>query len=397
MSLPNIHFPRRKPKESTATKINVQSVEGMLRRLNEKDILLQTSPNRILKFRLIAKTEFRGKDAKPIRDSLLHPGDRLTIDSTPDDPETAIHVILVRAGSASEKEAGNVPVDQARVVTPDSGDFGRPHTSTEATAPGETATEDADQPVLQRKPGDVITTTEAPVKRDLPPGLDPVIADARDAAGSFTSQLPNFLVQQITTRFSGSRYVDNWRAIDIVTADVSSVDGKEDYKNIRVNGNPTTRPEDSGSWSTGEFQITLEDILSPMTAATFKRIGDDRIAGRSTHVYSLSVEQSRSHWVLVAQSGRKYNPAYKGTIWIDKESGRTLRIEQQAINMPRDFAYDKTESALEYGFVSIEGHKYLLPIQSVNMACMSGSSNCSRNVLEFKNYRKFSADTSITF
>ena len=85
--------------------------------------------------------------------------------------------------------------------------------------------------------------------------------------------------------------------MDIVTADVSSVDGKEEYKNIKVNGNPTTRPEDSGSWSTGEFQITLEDILSPMTAATFKRIGDDRIAGRSTHVYSLSVEQPRSHWV----------------------------------------------------------------------------------------------------
>ncbi|MES1258605.1 MAG: hypothetical protein ABUS51_09245, partial [Acidobacteriota bacterium] len=229
------------------------------------------------------------------------------------------------------------------------------------------------------------------------PNFDPVISDARSAAASFTSELPNFLVQQTTTRYTGSRYIDTWRAMDVVTADVASQDGKEDYRNIRVNGRPTTRPEDSGSWSTGEFQITLEDILSPMTSATFRRTGEDRIAGRPTYVYSLTVEQPRSHWVLVAQSGRKYSPAYKGSIWIDKETGRTLRIEQQAVGLPRDFAYDKAESALEYGFVAIEGQKYLLPIQSVNMACMTGTAGCSRNVLEFRNYRKFSSDTSITF
>jgi hypothetical protein len=134
-----------------------------------------------------------------------------------------------------------------------------------------------------------------------------------------------------------------------------------------------------------------------MTAATFKRTGEDRIAGRPAYVYSLSVEQARSHWTLLAQSGRRYNPAYKGNIWIDKETGRTLRIEQQATGFPRDFAYDKAEAALEYGFVAIEGQKYLLPIQSVNMACMTGTPGCSRNVLEFRNYKKFSSDTSITF
>jgi hypothetical protein len=401
IGIPGIHLPKRKSKESTTSKVTVQSVEGSLRRLNEKDLLLQTQPDRILRFRLIAKTEFRDKNGKPMRDSLLHPGDRLTIDSTPDDPETAVHVILVRAGSASEKEAGNVPVDQAKVVPPDSGDFGKTHSATEATgaagsseSSGSSSSEDADRPVLQRQPSNGPSEEPAHAKD---PGLDPVIGDARAAASSFTSELPDFLVQQITTRSAGSRYVENWRTIDVVTCDVSSVDGKEEYKNIRVNGRPTDRPQDSGSWSTGEFQITLEDIFSPYTAAVFKRTGEDRIAARPTWVYSMAVEQPRSHWTLVAQSGRKYTPAYKGSVWIDKETGRTLRIEQQAIGIPRDFAYDKSESALEYGFVSIEGKKYLLPVQSVNVACMTGTSNCSRNVIDFKNYRKFSADSNITF
>jgi hypothetical protein len=90
-------------------------------------------------------------------------------------------------------------------------------------------------------------------------------------------------------------------------------------------------------------------------------------------------------------------PAYKGTIWIDKESRRVLRIEQEAVNMPRDFAYDTNESSLEYGFVNIDGRSYLLPVNSVNEACGTGTSSCSRNVIQFKNYRKFSADSSVTF
>jgi hypothetical protein len=74
--------------------------------------------------------------------------------------------------------------------------------------------------------------------------VDAVIDDARDAAASFAADLPNFLVQQITTRFQGSRSFSNWRLMDTVTADVASVNGKEDYRNIRVNGKPTDRPED---------------------------------------------------------------------------------------------------------------------------------------------------------
>jgi hypothetical protein len=227
--------------------------------------------------------------------------------------------------------------------------------------------------------------------------MDAVIGDARAASGSFSADLPNFLVQQATTRYAGSRYVDNWKAMDTVTADVSSVNGKEEYKNIKVNGRPTDRPEDSGSWSTGEFQVTLEDILSSRTAAQFTAHGQDRIANRAAFVYDYTVDQAHSHWTIVDESNKRYKPAYKGTIWIDKESRRVLRIEQIAVGIPRDFGFDKQVSSLEYGFVSIEGRSYLLPVQSINEACGTGTSNCSRNRIEFRNYRKFSTDSNITF
>ena len=391
ITLPGIHLPDRKKKEKSddSTRVNVQSVDGTLRKLAEKDLLLQISSSRVLRFRLLAKTEFRGKDGKPVRDSLLHPGDKLTVDVNPDDVETALHVILVKSGSGSDREAASAPVDEARITAPDPADFGRAHTVTETNS-GESARESA-------APTD---DTDAPAASDRKrddDSVEAIIDDARSAASSFSKKLPDYLVQQVTTRYTGSRYVDDWHAIDVVTADVASVNGSEDYRNIKVNGRPTDRPEDTGSWSTGEFQFALEDILSTRTAAVFKPNGSDRIENRNAWVFDLRVEQSHSHWKLIAQSGREYYPAYRGTIWIDKESRRVLRIEQQALNIPRDFAYDKAESTLEYGFVNIDGRSYLLPVQSDNMACLSGNANCSRNVIDFRNYRKFSADSSVTF
>ena len=194
----------------------------------------------------------------------------------------------------------------------------------------------------------------------------------------------------------------NWQKIDIVTAEVTSVDGQEDYRNIQVNGIPTKNPERTGAWSTGEFQITLQDVMAPSTGAVFKPYGEDRIAGRPALVYSYSVTQKNSHWMLRAPSGRDYAPAYKGMVWIDRDTHKTLRVEQEAIDFPKGgapkgSAYDKAECMVEYGYSDIEGKRYLLPRQSINMICLSGQGTCARNVVDFKNFRKFSADSSIKF
>lgn len=277
---------------------------------------------------------------------------------------------------------------------------GSPETTNTNSAPAEggSAKEGAERPTIRHTaPGE---SNDIPAS-SLPPAApigDQVINDARDAAASFTADLPNFLVKQVTTRYQGSGFPVRWRAMDVVTADVASVNGQEDYRNIQINGRPASSIEDSGAWSTGEFTITLQDILSLSSAAVFTRRGEDRVANRAALVYDLRVEQPNSHWVLVANNhAREYKPAYKGSIWIDKETHRVLRIEQQALSLPRDYEYDKAETVLEYGFVQIEGKSYLLPVTAENLGCMTGTQNCSRNVIRFQNYRKFGADSNITF
>jgi hypothetical protein len=65
--------------------------------------------------------------------------------------------------------------------------------------------------------------------------------------------------------------------------------------------------------------------------------------------------------------------------------------------MPKAFPLDTVESAVDYDYVLIADKKFLLPVHSEALSCERGTAICSRNVIDFRNYRKFGADTEITF
>jgi hypothetical protein len=165
-----------------------------------------------------------------------------------------------------------------------------------------------------------------------------------------------------------------------------------------VNGKPSSRPiEKTGSWSTGEFQTTLESLLNPYTAAAFRKSKDDTLGGRPAYTYDFSVRQANSDWDIHAPDGSIATPAYTGTVWIDKETHNVMRIEEQTGPLPASFPFDKAESVVAYDFVRIDGKTYPLPVHSEILTCQRGSTTCTKNDIDFRNYRKFGADSTVTF
>jgi hypothetical protein len=240
----------------------------------------------------------------------------------------------------------------------------------------------------------------ARIPQRMPSTDDPFIDDAREAAFSFSETLPNYVVKQYTTRYATMTQRNGrstWQTLDTVTADVLEVDNHEQYKNILVNGKPPVRDvERSGSWSKGEFSSLMQDVMSPMTDARFRNKQAVTIVNRPAFRYEFSVEQENSHWHIEAES-QAYMPAYTGSIWIDKETHRVLRIEMSAQRMPGGFPLDQVEWAIDYDFVAIGEGRYLLPAHSETLSCARSGRDCTRNTIEFRNYRKFTADSSITF
>jgi hypothetical protein len=323
--IPEIKLPRRdrsgkedekkKDKKGEMT-ISLATIEGTLRSLGEKELVLETSKG-ILRFRLLAKTEFLDTKGEAIRDSLLKPGDQLQTEVNSDDEETALRVTLLRVGTAAERKAASKPVDPTVIKVPEGLSRDRAELARKDAA-SDTSPQEEGRPKLQRRADLAKPEPETPgatgsarssIEGRVAVGdesiffnkVDPVIAEAREVADAFSERLPNFIVQQYTIRNVSTTYPPQWRAMDIVGAEVAVVNGVEEYRNITVNGKPSKRPV--------EFVTTLQDILSPMTDAAFVKRGEERIAGRTALVYDLTVAQANSNWKIIPEHGPSYKPA----------------------------------------------------------------------------------------
>jgi len=279
--------------------------------------------------------------------------------------------VLKRGGKAVHKEVDPAPPSAAPA----------PELSARNDSPNESSAAESEPPVRgPQRPEEVI------------------IEKAREAAGNFLETLPNYVCQEIMTRYQSESNSKNWVPRDVVSMALVYENRQESYRNLAINGKATKKSIEDlpGSWSTGEFGSVLADLFSPGTAADFEYRKESRSAGRASLVYDFSVEREHSHWRIMVAS-QLITPPYSGSVWIDKETRRVLRIEMQATHIPDAFPSDKVEMATDYEFVRFGDHQYLVPVHAESMGCQRDTSSCSRNAIDFRNYHKYSGESTITF
>ena len=72
-----------------------------------------------------------------------------------------------------------------------------------------------------------------------------------------------------------------------------------------------------------------------------------------------------------------------------------VRIVSEADTIPEKFPVRNSATSLDYGFADVGGRRYLLPLRAE--VRMGTSSMQTRNEVEFHSYKKFGAESSITF
>jgi hypothetical protein len=270
--------------------------------------------------------------------------------------------------------------------------------------------DDSGPPVLKHGKPVERASTAIPVDDDARPTLSrsnpPVpsnphmalIEQAREAAATFLEGLPNYVCQEQTTRYVSETRQPSWNVVDIVSAEVVYDDHQESYRNLQINGKPTKKsPEDSGAWSTGEFGTILGNLFAPQSATDFKYVQEDTITHRAASVFDFKVKRVRSNWKIWVP-GQYVLPTYKGSVWIDKQTGQVLRIEMQAKEIPEAFPEITVETAVDYDTISLgTADKFLLPVHAEALSCWRNSNECQRNVIEFRNYHKFEGESVIKF
>jgi hypothetical protein len=453
-----IPMPSKKSKTTdTPASAPLPNYRGLLKQMDEKNLTIELDDHRLLQFKRTGKTKFF-KNGEEVKSPKFETGDQLSVEG-PEDVEgfmTALNVYWEKKGGSgtatsadSGMSQGNAPNSGAAGAVPTGAPRGDAATeaaieraATEmAPPPAKPDPDDPGRPKLVRgRPAD-LDQRSAPVPEQTataqssgtgvgpktappapqttgslsapptifrgaddappppPPVADPLIRKTADAAMDFTESLPDYVCQEFMARYQSISNPASWQALDIVGANVIYEKGKEDYRDVTINGKAVKKNIDQleGAWSTGEFGTMLIDLFSPATAAEFHYVRESRSGGVNAKVYNFSVARERSHWQITFAS-QTYDPPYKGSVWIDPATSRVLRIEMQAYGFPDEFPTDHVESATDYQYTRLGDTKqYLLPVHAENLSCQRGSNYCSRNVIDFRNYHKYSGESTISF
>lgn len=236
---------------------------------------------------------------------------------------------------------------------------------------------------------------------NIPPPSDTeqrkLVSELREYALNYDKNLPDFLCTHVTRRFYDPSGLEYWLAADTVTAKLSYFQHKEEKKILFVNNKYQDIDWEKlgGASSTGEFGAMLREIFLPETQATFQWERWGTLRGKRNHVIRYMVEQPRSTWSIVYEKSQMVRPAYTGFIYAEADTGLVTRLVLNAIDIPASFPIQQAKTVLDYDYADINGATFLLPLRAE--VRMREGKLLIRNDIEFRNYRKFGADTSITF
>jgi hypothetical protein len=234
-----------------------------------------------------------------------------------------------------------------------------------------------------------------------------IISEVREYALNYSKTLPDFICTQVTRRYAapvpGTRYGGSagseptWYAQDTLTIKLSYFEQKEDYKLILVNNSMTTQDYKTlgGATSTGDFGSMMREIFEPATQAKFEWDHWGTLRGRRVLAFSYRVAQFRSQWHINYDRKLDIVPAYKGLVYVDKQTHQVLRVTLDAEDIPASFPIRRADTILDYDFQEISGHTFLLPLKATTI--MAASDYMTKNDEEFRVYRKYSAESDIKF
>jgi hypothetical protein len=222
----------------------------------------------------------------------------------------------------------------------------------------------------------------------------------RKYALSYVQSLPEYTCLQETNRRHGFNGIH-----DVVEEELSFVGGTEHYKVLRVNGEPVEKvshDQIGGMVSEGEFGSLLQRIFDPGTGTAFRSAPSAKLQGRTMNVLAFSVPQSKGYIVYDSDLKRDLILAFEGSVYADAQTNAVMRITMKCINLPKETRFAAIELTVEYKATPLSGREYILPSHFELVWRKSGGGGIvsieqASNTVDFKLYRRFTADSAISF
>jgi hypothetical protein len=243
----------------------------------------------------------------------------------------------------------------------------------------------------------------APAPPPPPPAPDSVeqaeaMAAMKDYALNYTKNLPNYVCVQTTRRHIQPTVRGYAPYGDVIQEQLTFFDRKETYKVEMINHQSVSNVDHyqlGGAVSSGEFGSMLSHIFDPDTGAEFDWDHWATLRGKRMYVFAFRVPKSAGYSMYHGETKREYISAYKGMIYADRDSKAVMRIKMDCVGIPADYAIKEVGITLDYTPTKIADQEFVLPFHfELNS---TDSKAVVKNEADYKLYRKFGAEATITF
>lgn len=241
-----------------------------------------------------------------------------------------------------------------------------------------------------------IVPVSTPVATLSPADAKVLLDAARKSALGYSDSLPNFLCLQVTNRSYDTSGYGRWKLRDSLVEVLRYRDKQESRTTLEVNGQSSTvsRAGLKGSISTGEFGGVLRAVFSDSAKAQFTWKETDALNTGTVQVFDYSVDQKNSMFSVFGSNSRQILAAFHGQVFIDSTTREVRRVTLIADNLPKDFPTHATRIDVDYDYVAINDHDYLVPV-SAEMRLTQGKHEAVLNTMEFRGYRRYGSNMKI--
>ncbi len=223
-----------------------------------------------------------------------------------------------------------------------------------------------------------------------------LIEDARQRALSYNEFLPNFMCIEVTNRSIDAGGNGRWKLKDTLVELLRYREKTETRTMLEVNGKASTTDREAmkGALSAGEFGGVLQAVFRVASQADFQWKETASLSGGTVQVYDYRVDRKNSVFSVTGSNDKQLIVGFHGQIYIDSATRNARRITLIADDLPKDFPTHATLIGVDYDYVSINEHDYLMPV-SAQLQLRQGRREAVMNTMEFRNYKRFGSNVKI--
>ncbi len=241
----------------------------------------------------------------------------------------------------------------------------------------------------------------SPATALAPPPADQLRAlleSARERATEYTYSLPNFMCIEVTHRSVDPTGAGTWRHRDTIAELLRYHDEIEQRVTLQVNGERSDlkRADFQGTMTLGEFGGLLNAVFNAASGADFQWKETAALGSGTVQVFSYRVKREKSQFAITGSNNNEIKVGYHGVVMIDSETYGVRRLILEGDDIPAGCPTRSAVMTVDYDYVSIGRHEYLMPVAGT-VEVGRGKKSLESNEIEFRDYKRYGADSYIKF